>query len=373
MQLIRIDPQDRRQVRRFLELPYHLYADIPQWVPPLRREERRMLDRRRHPFYRHSEAAFFLVAADGGEDLGRLAVLENRRLNAHWGTHTAFFYLFECVNDLQAATLLFEAAANWARERGLDELRGPRGFGPLDGKGLLVEGFAHRPALGITYNPPYYVDLIEALGFEPCGELVSGYVNRDSHYPESIHRLSERIQARRGLRVVTYRSRRELKALVARFAPLYNETLGYIEENYPLTQEELEESAGKLLSMADPHLIKLIQKGDELVGFLFAYPDVSAALQRCRGRLWPLGWLWLWRDFRRTLWVNINGIGILPQYQGLGGTAILYSEIIRSLLEDRFQHGEIVQIRVDNERMLRELHRIGVDIYKRHRLYRRQL
>ncbi|MBL8058911.1 MAG: hypothetical protein JNK29_19555 [Anaerolineales bacterium] len=369
-----VDLDDRRQVRQFLELPAALYRAIPQYVPPLESDARAWLDYRRNPFYRHSQAGFWL-AMDGGRPIGRLAALDNRRYNDFNHERTAFFYLFECEDHRAAALGLFAAAADWARGRGLDKLLGPKGFTPLDGLGLLVQGFEHRPAFGLPYNPAYYVDLVEAAGFETDGELVSGYLDaRTFRLPERVHQVARLVQERRGLRVLRFQSRNDLRAVLPKLKQLYNGALGGTSGNVPLTDAEVEAIAGQLLWFADPRLIKIIVKGDEPVGFLFAYPDVSAALQRTRGRLFPFGWLTLLWELRQTRWLNVNGAGVVEQYRGLGGTALLFSELEHSLREGgRFDHADLVQIGVENDRMQRELRDLGIDFYKRHRLYRQRL
>jgi hypothetical protein len=120
-------------------------------------------------------------------------------------------------------------------------------------------------------------------------------------------------------------------------------------------------------------LIKIIQKDENVVGYLFAYPDISEAVQKVKGEIFPFGWVRLLLAMKRTEWVNINGAGIIEQYQGLGGTAILFSEMYKSVLEGGFKHAEIVQIGVDNDKMQRELRDLGIDFYKTHRIYVRKL
>lgn len=359
-------------VDRFLRLPFRLYRGNRQWVPPMASEARLVLDRRRHPFYRHSEAAFFL-AVDQGRDVGRLAVLDHRPYNQLHGERTGFFTLFECEPIAEAARALFGAAFEWARDRGLDALLGPKGFSAFDGMGLLVRGFEHRPAMGIPYNPAYYASLIEGVGFEPAGEVVSGYLHRSMAFPERIHQLSQQAQRRRGLRIVRYRSRRDLRALVPHLGTLYNQAIEAMPGSVPVSEEEVRLIARQMLTFADPSLVKVVWKGVEPVGFLFAYPDISAALQRTGGRLWPLGWLDMLLELRRTRWININGAAIARPYRGLGSTAILFSEMQRSVMEGRYEHADIVQIGVENEAMQREMRSLGIDFYKAHRLYRRAL
>ena len=369
MHILQLDLTNKRQARDFLALPFSIYRDIPQWVPPLLTDERLRLDPKRFPFYKHSQAGFFL-ALDGTRPIGRLAVLDNRRYNDYNHESTAFFYLFECEDNLEAAQGLFDAAFAWARARGLTKILGPKGFTPLDGFGLLVKGFEHRPAFGLPYNPAYYIPLIETQGFAPHLESVSGYLGADIQFPPRIHELAERIASRRGLRIARYAKHSDLRALVPQLKELYNNALRGTSGNTPLTDEDVNALANQLLWFADPKLIKIVMKGDQPVGFLLAYPDISAALQKTKGRLFPFGWLTILRELRRTNWLNINGAGLVPEYRGSGGTAILYSEIFKSVVESgQFRHAEVVQIGIENENMQREMENFGVDFYKMHRVY----
>ncbi len=373
MRIVQLDLEGKRQVGEFLDLPFALYRDCPQWVPPLASDAALMMDRRRHPFYRHSDDAFFLAYGDSAQAAGRIAVLDNRHYNEYNREKTAFFYLFECEDNSDAARGLFDAAAGWARARGLNRLWGPKGFTALDGMGMLVRGFEHRPALGIPYNLPFYPRLMEENGFHGTADVVSGYFGREAQLPEHIHRVAELVQRRRGLRILTFRSRRDLAKVVPRLQKLYNDSLSGTTGNTPLTDDEARAMADQILWFADPKLIKLIAKGDELVGFVFAYPDISAALQRTRGRLFPFGWIDILLELRRTKWVNLNGAGIVEKYRGLGGTAILFDEMAKSLLEGNFEHADIVQVGVENDKMQRELRDLGIDFYKTHRMYEKDL
>jgi hypothetical protein len=373
MYILQLDLNDKRQVNDFLRLPFSIYRDLPQWVPPLQMDERLRLNPSWFPFYKHSLAGFFL-AYEGTRPIGRLAVLDHRRYNEFHKTKTAFFYLFECENNQEAATALFNAAFAWACARGLDRITGPQGFTPLDGFGLLVKGFEHRPAFGLPYNLAYYVDLVEAQGFVKEEEIVSGYLGPAIQFPERVHQLAERLAQRRGLHILRCNTRRDLRKLIPYFKTLYNDALGQTEGTVPLTNEEMDTIAGQLLWLADPKLVKLVMKDDKAVGFLLAYPDISRALQKTRGRLFPFGWLTLLLELRSTDRININGAGLLPEYRGSGGTAILYSEMFKSVTENpRYRHAEVVQVGVENENMQREMENFGIDFYKMHRTYQRGL
>ncbi len=373
MDILQLDPRNRRQVRDFLDLPFRLYHDIPQWVPPLRMDDLFRLDPKRHPFYRHSSAGFFLVYQKG-IPVGRLAVLDHRLYNDLNGKRTAFFSHFECERDWESARGLFEMGFEWARKRSLDTIFGPRGFTALDGFGLLVKGFEHRPAFGLPYNLPYYEEYLEALGFERFEDSLSGYLRADLAFPERIHELARRIEEKRGLYIAHFHNRRELHTAISHLKELYNLALAGMEDGLPITDQEVKLLSDQMLWFADPNLVKIVMKDEKPVGFLLAYPDISEGMQKIRGRLFPFGWLSLLKELHRTDWININGAGMLPEYRGLGGTAILYSELFRSVQANpRYRHAEVVQIGMANERMQRELENFGVDFYKVHRIYQRRL
>jgi GNAT superfamily N-acetyltransferase len=369
MHIQRVDVADRRDVRRFLDLPFRLYRDQPLWVPPFAHEARSQLDPRRHPFYQHSEAAFFL-AMDGREAVGRIAMLDNARYNAHHKAHTAFFYLFDAVDDQAVGRSLFDAAGDWARSRGLDHLWGPKGFSHIEGQGILVEGFEHRPAMGVPYNHPYYGALVEAAGLTKKFDFFSFHMDRQFHFPERYLEAAEKLKQRRGFRSVTYRTKDELRALIPRVVQVYNEAFVEVQGYTPMTEAEGKLVGERVLSVADPALISLLWRGDEIVGFVIAFPDLSAAVQRCRGRLWPLGWLYLMREFKRTRWLNFNSIGIREGSRGLGGTALLYSALYHTLIDHpQYDFADMVQVQETNERTMREYKVLGVESHKRHRMY----
>jgi hypothetical protein len=373
MKVLEIEPSDHYREQQFIDLPAKIYRNVPQWVPPFTSDNQKIFDHQINPFYRHSRAAFFLAISADGASVGRLAVLNNRHYNEFNHEETAFFGLFECANNVEAARGLFEAACVWACQQGLNKIIGPRGFSPLDGLGMLVNGFEHRPAFGIAYNLAYYPELVEAAGFSPQIDIVSGYLSSRMEFPERIHKISEMVQKRRGLSIARYKTRKDLRQLAEQIKDLYNNMISSTEGNYPLTDEEVRSIANQLLRFANHRLVKVVLKDKTPVGYLFAYPDISAAMQRTKGRLFPFGWIDLLSELHRTEWVNINGAGIVPEYQGLGGTAILFSEMQKSIVEGKFKYAELVQIGVENDKMQRELKELGIDFYKMHRTYEKIL
>lgn len=376
MHLHEVKPFNRRDIWDFLNLPFKIYRDFPQWVPPLMPGERARF-RADFPFYKHSEAVFYLVRDERGEPVGRVAVLEHRPHNEYRDHQDALLYLYEAIDDDAVAGLLFEAAAGWARSRGLDRLVGPKGFLTGDGLGLLVEGFEHAPAIGIPYTPPYYIRHWEQIGqTEKAVDYLSVMVSRESYvYPERVRQLAAKMRQRRNFRVPLFKTRRELLAYADQIQTAYNSAFADLWAYTPIPDGDMRAIVKRMLDIADPSMIKLIFKDDDLIGFQFAYPDISAGIRHINGRLWPLGWIVLLLERKRTKWLNINGNAILPQYQGLGANTILYDEMAKTLLDNhQFDYADLVQVQEDNMRMLADLTAMtGARPHKRHRVYHRQL
>jgi hypothetical protein len=368
----KIDTNRWEDVCRFVDFPFKLYHDCPQWAPPLRGGARRNLDRGKHPFYQHSTADFFLAERDG-QTLGRIAAINNRNYNAYRGARRAFFGYFDAVEDVEVAQALFEAVFEWARAQGLDEIGGPKGLLGADESYVLVDGFEHRAAMGVTYNFPYYERLIQAVGFQKDTDYFSGYIEGERQLPARYFSIADRVKRRSGFQIKTFRNKREIRRWIPRVLQAHREALQDTHTYYPPTDRELDTIIDTVFAILDPRLVKLVMKGDQIVGFLLVYHDLSAALQETEGRLWPLGWFNILRERRRTRWANINGLGVLPEYQGLGATALIYTELAKTLQQFNFQHIDVVQVEEGNIKSRNEIEGIGVTWYKTHRGYCRTL
>ena len=371
----KVNTDNKAQVKRFLELPYRLYKDCPQWVPPLHVDAYMYLNRRKHPFHEHSNVEFFLAVRDG-QDVGRIAAIENKSFNKYHGVKKANFYFFDCEDDMEAATALFNRVIAWSKAHELNSVVGPKGMGPLDGYGVLVSGHEHRQTMTMTnYNRSYYQQLIEAQGFTKEVDFVSCYLPADKfQIPERVERIAERVMQRGGLQVMKFRSKRQLVSWASRIGKAYNEAFVNNWEYYPLTQREIDFVVQNIMTIADHRLIKIITHGDDVVGFLFAFHDVSAALQRAQGRLFPFGLIDILLELRRTKTVSVNGMGILPEHQGHGGNAILYSEMGHTLLNfKQFRHVEMTQVAESAEQMRADLKNLNGVEYKNHRVYRKNI
>lgn len=372
MHVRKINPQDKRDLKQWTHFPFELYKKCDLWVPPLIRSEEKKLDRDRHPFYHHSTAEFYL-AEEGHTAMGRIALIHNRRYIEHCGQNTGFFGFFEVVEDVEVARALFNTLFDWARKKGFDSVRGPVGLIGSESSGVLVEGFEHRPALNVPYNYPYYDEFIKDSGFVKHRDSLSSYLSASAEVPERVLRIAEIVKKRRGFWIRAFDTKDELRAMADQVTNVHREAFSTGFEHYPHTDAEYELVAGDLIDICDPRLIKLVMKDDSVIGFVFAYPDVGDGLKRAKGKLFPFGWYHIMRDKSRTKWVNVNGLGILPEYQGLGANAVLYAELAKTIKSFDFEHADTVFVGEENFMSFSDHLSLGVDFYKRHRLYRRDL
>ncbi|MEM7032933.1 MAG: hypothetical protein AAF629_25510 [Chloroflexota bacterium] len=322
----------KQQINRFIRLPLRLYADNPHWVPLLNLDARLYFNREKLPFYQHSEAAFF-IATQNGRDVGRIAVLENRLFNNYHQTRQAQFYFFDCEQDEGIAAALFEAAFSWAKAQNLDTIVGPKGFGLLDSFGILIEGFDQVQTMGFTsYNYPYYRDLIEMLGFTKEVDFVSCRLEM-AHFrlPTWLTKLADRVRKNENLTVSSFSSIPHLRANAHAMFQTYNQAFVNNWEYYPLPDQEIAFIIKNLKPVAVPKLMKVIKQQDDLVGLLFALPDLSHALQKSKGRLTPLSVFHLLREKRQLQSAVLGGVAILEQCQLLGGNALLITEIEKTI------------------------------------------
>jgi len=369
-----VNTRSKKEVNEFVMFPFKIYENVKEWVPPIISDIKLMLNENKHPFYEHSEAEFF-TARDNGEMVGRIACLENKKYNQYHGKKQASFYLFECIDDQSVAEALFDRAFDWAHSRGLNVLIGPKGLATFDGYGFLIEGFDKRQMMTMmNYNLPNYPEFVEALGFTKVVDWVSSYINiPDFNMPERAKIVAKRVEERGKFKVLRFSSKRELRKWSWKIGQAYNNSFVNNWEYYPLSDNEIKFVMDNIMVVAVPDLLKVITYNDEVVGFLFAFPDISAALQKHQGRLSPLALVSYLRELKKTNWISFNGVGVLPEYHGRGGNVLMFSEIYKTAHAANFLHGELTQIAETATQMRKDLENLGVTPYKNHRIYSKKI
>jgi GNAT superfamily N-acetyltransferase len=368
--------RDRRDLQRFIDLPYRLHARDPVWVPPLRRDVELLLSRTKNPFFEHAEAEYFLAELDG-EVVGRIAAISNRLHNETHGDRVGFFGFFESTDDQAVADALLAAAADWCRQHGHDLLRGPASFSVNDECGLLVDGFDSPPTLMMPHNPRYYIALLERAGFAKAKDLWVYQGGSEEHYvpvPERLARGTELIRQRQG---ITLRSlnMKDFQGEVERIKELYNEAW---EKNWgfvPMTEHEIDHLAEQFKPVVIPDMVPMAEKDGKLIGFGIALPDLNVVFRRHRsGRLFPMILDLLWSlKMKRIRRARILLLGVHPEYRGKGIDAMLYHWIWTRSGERRIYWGEAGWILEDNPAMNAGLEKMTFRVYKTYRLYDRSI
>ncbi|MBI4538570.1 MAG: N-acetyltransferase [Gemmatimonadetes bacterium] len=353
-----------------MDVAWRVNIADPQWVPPLRRDLRELLDRGRHPFHQHAEVAYFL-AERGADAVGRVAAIVNHRHNEFHGERTGFFGFFEAENDREVAAGLLDAACEWLARRGMERVLGPANFSTNEECGLLVDGFDTPPAIMMTHNPRYYPELVEAEAFCKAKDLLA-YWLYDTGVPQRLVQGVERIRERAGVTIRSLdmkRFRDEVAAVKEVYNSAWSGNWGFV----PMTDAEFEFMARKLKPVVDPDVCFLAEAGGEVAGFSLSLPDFNRALKHVNGRLFPLGLFRLLWESRRIRTLRIVTLGLKPGYRRLGIDAAFYLRTWQDGVAKGYREGEASWILEDNWEMRRALEKMGGRVYKTYRMYERPL
>lgn len=371
-----IEVKDKRAQKQLVEFQYQLYEDCPYFTPPFKTDIYAMMNKKKHPFYDHSDSDHFLAFKDD-KVVGRIAALENKPFNEYHKCKDSEFYLFDCIDDQEVADALLNKVKDWSKERGLTRIVGPKGYGPLDGYGIQIEGFEHRQMMDMmNYNYPYYQRLVENFGFVKEVDFVSSYVAPQEYkLPEKVTRAVEIVKKRGSLKVMNFRNTKHVMEWRYKIKEAYNRAFINNWEYYPLSDRELDYAVDNAIRFVIPELLQVIlTANDDIVGFVLAFPDASAAMQKNKGKLGPLEIVRLLRELKTTQWFDLNGIGILPEYQGMGGNALLMDALVASIQKNkRFIHAELTQVAETAVQMRKDLENLGVRYYKNHRVYKLEI
>jgi len=364
----------RRDLMRFIKLPWRLYRDQPNWVPPLISERKRHLDRARNPFFEHAEAEYFLAWRDE-KPVGRICAHVDHRLNEVQGNAWGLFGFFECEQDDEVAAALLGTAEAWLRERGRDRMVGPFDFSTNHECGVLVEGHDKRPQILEFWHHPYYGPLIEGQGFSKAMDLLKWELfigdARKRTLPV-IYELAEKLEPEHGIRLRHMR-KRDFEDEVRRFMDIYNSAW---EKNWafvPLTDTELRAYAKELKPILDENWAMVAEKDGETVGAALTLPDYNQVLAKVNGRLLPFGWVKALIARRKIDAVRVFALGVKPEYQHTGVAAAFYVEHYEMAEKTPQSGGEMGWILEANVAMNKAMEAMGGEIVKRYRLYEKEL
>jgi GNAT superfamily N-acetyltransferase len=359
----------RRQRNQFLALPWELYRGNPHWVPPLRYDQEGLVGYKHHPFYDHAEGQTFLALRDG-KPAGRIMAIVNHAHNRHYNERRGFFGFFECVNDAAVSAPLFAAAADWLRERGMTVVRGPVNPSMNYEVGLLVQGFDQRPSFMMTYNPPYYAELIEGFGFQKAQNLYAfwGHTSMVAGLDQKLFYIWRECKERFNLQL-RHLNRRRFAQEVRLFLDLYNQSMAGMWGFTPLSEGEIKHLASSLKHLIVPELTVIGEVDGQPVGGTFALLDYNPRIQKIDGRLFPLGFLRLLWNKREIKRVRVISANVLPEYQKWGVGLVVIGQLLPAIKAWGIEEVEFSWVAESNHLSFKTLQRGGAKIVRTYRIY----
>ena len=363
-----------RDIDRFLNVSYTIYQDDPLWVAPLLMDLKKVFTDE-NPLFKHAVMELW-VATNGGRDVGRIAgIIENQAGNGATAREASFGF-FECVNERAVSEALFKAVFAWAKAQKATRMLGPVNPTTNDECGLLINGFDSSPVFMMTYNPDYYVGLIETQGFTKAKDLLAFIIDLSTIPMDRLTRIAGKVRKRNPDLSFRPVLRKTLNHDLGKIKEVYNaawqDNWGFI----PMTDAEVDFLAARLKPMMMEGLVWIAETKDEPVAFLLATPDFNVALKPLKGHLFTpkllgfIPYLMGWKLPPRT---RVLTLGVKDKYRGKGLESALLIEGLKVGIDAGFKESEASWILEDNVMMCRVLESIGGRVYKTYRIYERQL
>lgn len=363
-----------RDYKRFVDLPFRLHANHPQWVPPLKLERYLFLNRHFNPYFKHGEVQCFLARRDG-RVVGRISAQIDHAYNDYHKAKWGWFGFVEFEDDLDVVRALLDAAQRWLAARGCERMVGPADFTLNEESGIVIEGHELRPQIRQPWHPPYYQQRVEEAGLEKAMDLYMWSLDvsdRDKILPV-IFELAEKLEPEHGIRIRRM-SRRNMRKEMDAFAEVYNAAWSQNWGFTPYGKEDLDSMAMEYKYLAgDPEWMMVAERIEdgEVVGVALTFPDLNEALAKMKGRLLPLGWWHFLNKARIMKRVRVGFLGIKPEYQHTGVAAKLYIEHFDTAARRPQTGGEMGWILEINTGMNRGMEAMGGKIVKKYRVYER--
>lgn len=367
---LEVRPVERwRQRRQFLHLPWTLYADDPNWIPPLRQNQREMVNYKHHPFYDENEIQTFL-ATNHGEPVGRIAAIVNYGHNRRYHEDRGFLGFFECIDDQAVANRLFDEAKVWLHGKGMTKLRGPLNPSLNHEAGLLIEGFDRPPTFMMTYNPPYYQALWENYGFRKVEDMVAfwGHIDMLANLDPKIYNIGVECIKRFNVQLRPLDKRR-FKQEVESYLHIYNQALGGTWGFVPMSEAEVRHTAKALKFLIEPELTTFAEVDGKPIGAVFGLLDYNPRIKQIDGRLFPFGWWKLLTGRKALKRVRLITTTVLPEYQRWGISLGLMGRLIPEAKAWGIEEGEFSWVLESNHLSYKTLKRGGAQITQKYRIF----
>ncbi len=363
-----------KDFRSFIKLPAKIHKNHPNWIPPIYLDDRKFFNPKKNDSFSYSDT-LLLIARQDKRVVGRIMGIINHKYNQIHQIKQGRFCFLETYDNYDVALALILRIEIWIKEKGMKTLVGPLGFSNKDPQGFLVEGFDEPIVIATNCNFPYMVEFMEKSGFSKKLDLMVYKLEIPDVLPEFYKRIYERVSTNNhSVRLINFSTRRQLKAYVKPVFTLMNEAFKDIYAFSPMTEKEMDEFARRYLIFLDPKFIKIIENNKrKVVAFVLAMPDMSVGIKKCKGRLIPFGLFQVFRSQKKTMQLNLLLGAIRSDHRNSG----LDVMVGLSLLEEARKAGmHVIDSHLElenNTKMRAEMEKMGGVVYKRYRIFEKNL
>ncbi len=340
MGIILKEVTNNKDLKKFIDFPYKLYAGNKFWIPQLRFDEMNLFNPKKNPAFEFCDVKLWLVYKDN-KVAGRVAGIINRRFIEKWQDKYCRFGWIDFIDDENVSKALLDAVENWAEENGMKAIHGPLGFTDLDPEGMLIEGFEELGTIATIYNYPYYHEHIRKLGYQKDADWIEFELKIPDRVPEKIERISKIILKKQKLRIIHTSKKKDMKPyLMDMFDVLnkaYEELYGFVS----LTEKQVKNYIKQYISFTSPEYICLIvDEHDKVAAFGITVPSLSKAFQKAKGHLFPFGVFHILKALKKNNLIDLYLIAVRPDLQGKGINSLLFSELIKIYIDHKFEKAE---------------------------------
>ncbi|WP_285822522.1 N-acetyltransferase [Duncaniella freteri] len=372
---VRAIPATKKELTRYVQFGIDLYKGNPYFVPPLIFDDVNTLLPEKNPAFDFSEAQAFMAYRDG-KPVGRITAIINRMLNGKTGRKEARFGFVDFIDDPKVSSALFNAAEQWARDRGMTDMIGPMGFSDMDHEGMLVEGFDEMGTMATIYNYPYYPEHMDKMGYRKDTDWIEFRITIPERLPEKMERIAEIVLNKYKLKIKKFTSAKQVKeqygeALFKLINEAYAELYGYS----PLTDRQIDYYIDMYLGFLKLDYVSIVVDSDEnLVGVGISMPSMTKALQKSKGKLFPFGWWHMLRALKgHNDVVDLMLIAVKPEYQSKGVNSLFFYDLCNLFIRDGVRYAETNLELEENIHVQSQWEYFDRRQHRRRRAYRKSL
>lgn len=373
MSIVIKEVNDKKTLNDFVNLPYSLYKNEANWVPPMKKEELHALIAEKNPAFEFSKVKLW-VAYQNNKCVGRIGGIINSLWIEKKGENIGRFTRPEFIDDAEVSRLLFQTAEQWLKEEGMVEAQGPLGFSNLDHQGCLIEGHDWLPSVASDYHMAYYQDHYNALGYEKEIDWLEFRLTFPDELPEKSFKVANMLIKRYGFQPQNFTSSKELEPYKEKIFNLFNKAFAELFGTFKLPEKMIQFYINKYFPILNPRYVKIIlDKEDELAGFIIALPSLSKAMQKAKGKIFPFGWWHIMQALKKPKEMDLLLTGVKPELQKQGVVSLLMNDLWKTANEDGVKKVETTGMLENNHIAIQMWKSFDHIQHKRKRCYKKAL